>query len=228
MNDPVNDLVISGLDQTLPMQEAQTSLLARVDKIIEAAVEGGNPDLAAGALMSLSGISRMSGLASAKFIYTFKYSWKKFAQSKTQSFEEYADDKLGYHKATVKRYFRVWEMLVSHDIPKEYSDRLKLQPIRCLIAIATMWSQGFPVETNQWLELANAPDPSTVSKVIRKIKKVEPKKGSIQIAMEEDGTLYAWKDDKRYFVGSLNVEDENEVVQKAISRITGDGRILER
>ena len=188
-SDAVNDLVFSGLDQTLPMQKAQTDLLERVDAIIGQAVEDKNPDVAAGAMASLAGISRMSGLASAKFIYTFKFAWKNFPQSKVQSFEDYANDKLGYHKSTVKRYYNVWDMLVSHDIPKEYSDKLKLQPIRCLISIATMWTQGVQVESNQWMKLANAPDPATVNKIIREIKKVEPKKGSIQIEMSEDGTL---------------------------------------
>ena len=182
-SDAVNDLVFSGLDQTLPMQKAQTDLLERVDAIIGQAVEDKNPDVAAGAMASLAGISRMSGLASAKFIYTFKFAWKNFPQSKVQSFEDYANDKLGYHKSTVKRYYNVWDMLVSHDIPKEYSDKLKLQPIRCLISIATMWTQGVQVDSNQWMKLANAPDPSTVNKIVREIKKVEPKTGSIQIEM---------------------------------------------
>jgi len=226
-NDSVNDVVLSGLDQVLPMQKAQADLLERVDTLIARAVEEGNPDIASGAMVSLAGISRMSGLASAKFIYTFKFSWENFPQSRSQSFEDYANDNLGYHKSTVKRYYNVWDMLVSHDIPKEYSDKLKLQPIRCLISIATMWSQGVQVESNQWMKLANAPDPSTVNKIIREIKKVEPKKGSIQIEMAEDGTLYAWKDEKRYFVGSLNVEDKQEVVQKAIARLVGDGRVKE-
>ena len=226
--DAVNDIVLSGLDQTLPMQKAQVELLERVDAIIDRAVERKNPDVAAGAMVSLAGISRMSGLASAKFIYIFKYAWKNFPQSKVQSFEDYANDKLGYHKSTVKRYYNVWDMLVSHDIPKEYSDKLKLQPIRCLISIATMWTQGVQVESNQWMKLANAPDPATVNKIIREIKKVEPKKGSIQIEMSEDGTLYAWQNDKRYFIGSLNVEDTQEVVQKAIARLVGDGRVTEK
>lgn len=227
-SDAVNDLVFSGLDQTLPMQKAQTDLLERVDAIIGQAVEDKNPDVAAGAMASLAGISRMSGLASAKFIYTFKFAWKNFPQSKVQSFEDYANDKLGYHKSTVKRYYNVWDMLVSHDIPKEYSDKLKLHPIRCLISIATMWTQGVQVDSNQWMKLANAPDPSTVNKIIREIKKVEPKTGSIQIEMSEDGTLYAWQNDKRYFIGSLNVDDTQEVVQKAIARLVGDGRVTEK
>ena len=227
-SDAVNDLVFSGLDQTLPMQKAQTDLLERVDAIIGQAVEDKNPDVAAGAMASLAGISRMSGLASAKFIYTFKFAWKNFPQSKVQSFEDYANDKLGYHKSTVKRYYNVWDMLVSHDIPKEYLDKLKLQPIRCLISIATMWTQGVQVDSNQWMKLANAPDPSTVNKIIREIKKVEPKTGSIQIEMSEDGTLYAWQNDKRYFIGSLNVDDAQEVVQKAIARLVGDGRVTEK
>ena len=226
-NNAINDVVLCGLDQQTPMLQTQVDILSRVDTIIDTAVQEGNPDLAAKELEYLGGISRISGLASAKFIYTFKFNWKNFPQSKYQTFEDYADEKVGYHKSTVKRYFTVWNMFVSHDIPKEYSDKMKNLSIKSLVPISTMWSQGVQVEPHQWMMLSQATDAATVNKIIRDIKGVEPKKGSIQIEMQPDGTLYAWKDEKRYFVGTLNVEDKEEVVQKAISRLIGDGRVLE-
>jgi hypothetical protein len=223
-NDSVNDLVLSGLDATLPMDKAQKSLLDRVDSIIQESVEQNDPDIAGDAIKYLMGVSRISGLSLAKLIYTFKYQWEKF--NRRDGFEVYIRDHAGITKVTVKRYYRVWEMLVSGDIPKEYADGIKLQPIKCQIPIATMWKKGWEVEPHQWMRLAQAPDPSTVGKIIREIKKVEPKKGSLQITIEEDGSLIAWKNDQRYFVGHLNVQDKEEVVQQAIDRIVGDGRVM--
>jgi hypothetical protein len=223
-NDSVNDLVLSGLDQTLPLDKAQKGLLDRVDTIIQESVEQNDPDIAGDALRYLTGVSRISGLSLAKLIYTFKYQWDKF--NRRDDFESYIREHAGVTKTTIKRYYTIWEMLVSGDIPKEYAEKIKLQPVRCLVSIGTMWKQGWEIEPHQWMRLSQAPDPSTVNKIIRDIKKVEPKKNTLQITMEEDGSLIAWKNDQRYFVGHLNIQDADEVVQQAIERIMGDGRVM--
>lgn len=227
-NSPVNDIIVGGLDQVLPMEKAQKDILQRVDSIIQQSVEEGNPDIAANALKSILGVSRMGGLASAKFIYTFQFNWKNFPQSKHQKFEEYVMDELGIGKTTIKRYFRVWEMLVSGDIPREYCEKLKLHPIKSLIPMATLWAGDFEISNQNWLSLSNAPDVATVNKIIRDdIKHKPPKKGSMQLELGIDGTIYAWKNSKRYYVGYLKVDDTDPVVQAAIVRIMGDGKIME-
>jgi hypothetical protein len=222
----VNDVVLSGLDQVLPMEKAQKDILKRVDDIIQDALDANDPSIASNALKSLIGVSRISGLASAKFIYTFKYNWKNF--NRIDTFDDYADDEFGYKKVTVKRYFRVWEMLVSGDIPKDYVEKLKLLPIRSLIPIANLKAQGVEISNDNWREFSNAPDVATVNKIVREIKGSPPKKGSLQLELTEDGTIFAWKNDKRYTVGHLNVDDKDEVVQSAIERLIGDGRVLEK
>lgn len=221
-----NSEIVQGLDSVLPMEQAQVDILQRVDDVMTRSIEAGNPDIAANAMKTLLGVSRISGLALSKFIYTFKFQWDNFKRK--DSFEEYLEDKLGRGKTTIKRYQRVWEMLVSVDIPREYAEKLKLHPIKSLVPMANLKSQGFELESNDWLRLSNAPDVATVNKIIREIKKVPPKSGSLQLQLSEDGSIYAWYKEQRYFVGSLNVDDTNEIVQKAISRITGDGKVMEK
>jgi hypothetical protein len=107
-------------------------------------------------------------------------------------------------------------------------DKIKLHPIKCLIPIATMYDQGYEVESNQWLALANAPDPSSIRKIIRKIKEKEPKKGSLQLEINwKSGEISAWKDGQRYYVGYLETQSKDEPVQQAIKRIMSD-KILEK
>lgn len=220
----VNDVVMYGLDQFLPQEQIQKDVLERVDLVMQKAVESGNPEIAFKSMKSLLGVTQVGGLAFAKFVYVMGYQWEKFNQRDT--FESQAVTQFGRGKKAIKDNFKVWEMLVSGDIPREYCDKFKLFPIRCLIPIASLWKQGWEVEPHQWMRLSQAPDPSTIGKIIREIKKVEPKKGSLQITMEEDGSLIAWKNDQRYFVGHLNVQDDDEVIQQAIERIMGDGRIM--
>lgn len=223
-SNPVNDIVVGGIDANMPLSKAQRDLIDRVDDIITDSVEQGNPDIAADAMNYLLGMSRISGLSLAKLIYTFKFQWDKF--KRRDSFEDYLEDYCGLQSVTIKRYYTVWEMLVSGDIPKDYSDKMKNMPIKCLVPIGTMWAQGWEPEPSQWMKLANAPDASTIGKIIREIKGVEPKEGSLQLNLEKDGTINAWVSGTRYFVGHLNVDDDNEIVQKAIARLIGDGRVL--
>ena len=226
MSDPVGDIILGGLDAVLPLDKAQKSLIDRVDEIISDSVSKGNPDIAGNALNYLMGMSRISGLSLAKMIYTFKFQWENFDRRET--FEQYLNDYSGIQKVTIKRYYKVWEMLVSGDVPRESTEKLKLLPIRCLVPIANMWSQGWPIDDSQWQRLSNAPDPSTVNKIIREIKDDKPKKGSLQIEWEsEEKKLTMWKDGVPHNV-YLQFDEDDPIVISGLERLFGDGRVLEK
>jgi hypothetical protein len=89
-------------------------------------------------------------------------------------------------------------------------------------------SRGFDIESGDWEELADAPDYSTVSRKIREIKGVEPKKGSLQIYLEEDGTINAYYNDRIVYVGFLDVTSSNDTVQKTINRIVNGSGMIEK
>jgi uncharacterized protein YfbU (UPF0304 family) len=225
-SDPVNAIVLGGLDQTLPQRQTEKDWYKRIDEIIETSISENNPEIAFHAMENLQAISRFSGKALAKFIYTFHHQWEKFNQR--DSFEDRLVDRLGIQPVTIKRYYTVWKFIVEGEVPKEYMDKIKLHPIKCLIPIATMYDQGYEVESNQWLALANAPDPSSIRKIIRKIKEKEPKKGSLQLEINwKSGEISAWKDGQRYYVGYLETQSKDEPVQQAIKRIMSD-KILEK
>lgn len=216
--------LISGLDQIIPMEQAQLDILERVDTVFDRAINEGDPEIATNAMKSLVGISRISGLAMAKFCYLFKFGWDNFGLNGT--YEEYLEDKIGRGKDTIVRNIRVWEMLVSGDVPLEYCNMLKLHPIGSLIPMANLHSQGFEVTDDQWRQLSNAPDVTSVNKLIREIKGKPARKGSLQLELV-GGTIYAWKDGIRKTVGHLNVDDPDPIVQQAIARIMGN-QILEK
>jgi hypothetical protein len=225
-NEPENDIVLGGIDQFLPIGKPQQAILNRVDEVMEEAVEKKNPDIAFDAMKGLLGVSQVSGLAFAKFIYVMSFQWKAFGRRGT--FEENAEEEFGRKKVTIKRNYQVWEMLVSGDIPKEYAEKLKTMPIRCLIPIATMWKQGWEVETDQWMKLANAPDPSTVNKIIREIKKVEPKEGSLQLEWDVDTkTVTGWKNGEPHPI-YLQYDENDPVIPTMLARLFGDGKALEK
>ena len=225
-NDPSNDIILGGIDQFLPTKSAQKEILNKVDDVMEKAVRENDPEIAGEYMRALLGVSQISGLSFAKFLYTMKFQWSNF--NRRDSFHDWAIDGFGKVKKTVNDNIRVWEFLVSGDVPKEYCDKFKNMPIRCLIPIANLWAQKYEVESHQWAKLSNAPDPSTVNKIIREIKGVEPKKDSLQMEYHsEEKELVMWKNGKPHYV-YLQFDENDEVVLAGLERLFGDGRTLEK
>jgi len=221
-----NDMVLGGVDAFLPVASAQKAILSKVDEVMDRAVEEGNPSIAFNAMKGLLGVSQISGLAFAKFIYVMSFQWGNFKRRGT--FWENAEEEFGRKEITLKRNYNVWDMLVDDKIPKDYREKLQNLPIRCLIPVATMWKQGWEVESNQWMKLANAPDPSTVNKIIREIKKKEPKKGALTIEWDAgEKTLTMWKNDVPHPV-YLQYDETDEIILAGLARLFGDGRVLEK
>jgi hypothetical protein len=226
MNSVENDLVLGNLDVFLPVGKAQMEILSKVDEVVERSVAQNNPDIAFDAMNGLLGVSQVSGLAFAKFVYVMSFQWDGFNRRGT--FFENAEEQFGRKEITLKRNYNVWEMLVSGDIPKEYCDKFKTMPIRCLIPIATMWKQKWEVEPHQWMMLANAPDPSTINKIIRGIKKKEPKKGSMTIEWDAEAKcITMWKNDIPHPV-YLQFDENDEIIKAGLARLFGDGRAMEK
>lgn len=223
--DPISNIVVSGLDQTLPVRQAEKEIYAKVDVIIQEAVEEGNPRKGFQAMEGLLSVGRVAGLALAKFIYIFKFQWSKF--NSPHSFEQEAEEYLGLQAITIKRYYRVWKMLVEGEIPKEYLEKLKLLPMRSLIPISNLQEQGYEAEDKDWLRLSNAPDLASINKIIREIKGTEPRKGSIQGEWDaEQRQLTVWKDGKPHFVG-FQYDERDEVVVAFLTRLF-DGKVMEK
>jgi len=217
---PENDLVLGGVDSFLPVIKAHKNLLSRVDEVIERAVEEQDLSIIETAIEGLLSVAQISGIALAKTLYVMKFQWDNFNQR--QSYMDWAVDKFGKKEVTVKRYYRVWEMLVSGDIPREYAKKFETMPIRCLVPIGTMWEQKYPVTSQQWNKLANAPDPSSVNKIIREIKKVEPKENSLQIEWDAEAkSITGWKGGKPHVV-YLQYDETDEVVTAMLSRLFAD------
>lgn len=228
MSDPQNDVILAGLDAFLPLGNAQMGILDRVDDVTTDAVDQGNPKIAADAMRGLLGVSQISGLAFSKFIYVMSFQWKNFGQSKHQSYEDWAIDEFGRQKKSIRDNYNVWSFLVSGDVDKKYVDRFKTMPVRCLIPIANLWKQEWEVEPHQWMRLSEAPDPSTINKLIREIKGKEPKKGSLQIDwVVDEKKITCWKDGTPHNI-YLQYDEEDEVILAGLARLLGDGKSLEK
>lgn len=222
---PENDLVLGGIDNFMPVAKVHKDFLSRIDEVVERAVEAQDLTIIETAMAGLVSISQISGIGLAKFLYVTKFQWDNF--NRRDSWLDWAMDNRGIVKATVDRYYRVWAMLVSGDIPREYAKKFETMPIGCLIPIGTMWGQKYVPTSSQWSKLANAPDPSTVNKVIREIKGVEPKENSLQIEWDAEAkSVTGWKNGKPHVV-YLQYDENDEVITAMLSRLFAD-KAMER
>ena len=111
--------------------------------------------------------------------------------------------------------------------PERYKEDIQQQAIRMQDYIAAALKQGEEINEEEWEKLAHAPDINTVLKVLREdVKGKPPRKGSLQLWMDDLGSMWATFEGEKFFVGSLEVDSDEEAVQKAIERIKKGAGIL--
>lgn len=225
-NSPVDTIALGGIDSFLPTRQADKNFLTAVNDKVREAIANKDVRELENIGKSILGISQVTGIAFSEFVYTVEACWSELKQRDT--FFAWAEDIFGKNKVTIERHYRIWAMFVSGDVPKEYVDLFKTMPIRVLIPIANLWHQEYEITDMQWKKLSNAPDPTTVNKLIREIKGKEEKRGALNIEWnKESGTLTGWKDGKPHTI-RLMYDKSDTVVDSILSRLFGDGRVLEK
>jgi hypothetical protein len=222
---PDDELILfSGLDQTVETNNDWA--LQEIEAIIERSVEQRDASIALDACKKLVSISKISGLTLAKGLYLIKTQWDKFDEA--DSFDETAFIHIGLHKHTVDRYVAVWELFAEKSVPVDLIDTMQQRNIKELIPIANAVAQGYEIQQDEWERLADASDFNEISRIVREdIKGSEPRKSGIQIYLTDTGEIWAYQSGDRYFIGSLEVKDDREVIQKAIERIRRSAGMLE-
>ena len=223
----MNDMELFGtLDQvsSLPADERTNMILQKVEDTIRKAIQGHDPDLALNAVSELVIFAKISGIALAKIIYLLVTNRDELGIG--DDWKERLFEVTGLHPHTVERYYYVWEM--HSQIPATLSEQITHRNIRDQIPVALALSQGYEITGDQWQQIADASDEATIRKILREdVKGKDPRKNAIAIAIDARGTLWAYSDEQRYFVGSLELKDDTAVVQKAIQRILKNASIME-
>jgi hypothetical protein len=197
-------------------------LYAQCDYLLKKLDETGNPDEVDNAIDNLIGVQVFSGKALSRLICG-QYAWYTKNNPTGNYFQHYTE-KHGGKQITVQRHVSIGNFLLNPEIPEE----IKARNSRDILPIAKALEGGYEIDNTTWEELERAEDDTEIRDILRKTKGKEPRKGSMQIYMEEDGTLTAWMDGKPYNVGWLNLPDaeSNQVTQKAINRIVENTGIM--
>ena len=216
-------LLIGDLDQAI--QTDNDWIEKKIDEIIKESIKKKDAFIALNAGRTLISVAKLSSYGLAKLLYYTKKNWHRYKVKET--FEEIAYDHVGIAPENIDRYIRVWSMFDNAIIPQNHVEEIRQRNIKDLIPLANALHQGYEVEAEEWDKLVDAPDYNTFAKVVREdIKGKEPRKGALAIYLDHQGTLWAYQDNDRKFVGSLEVKDDSEVVQRAIDRLTKNAGVL--
>jgi hypothetical protein len=221
----MSDLMeLNGLDQSLEVDTMP--MLEKIDEIVQESIERGDVYIALDFGKNLIQVAQLSGMGLAKLFYLLRENWDKFEIG--DNFNDVAYSYVGRTKATVDRYIRVWEMYENKVIPAEFENEIKQKNIKDQIAVAILPAQGYDITEDDWQELVDAPDYTSVAKKVREIKGNEPKKSALLIFMSETGELSAQQEGVTQFVGYLDINDAGDIAEKAIQRLLKSAGVLQR
>ncbi|OGH07418.1 MAG: hypothetical protein A2W22_03045 [Candidatus Levybacteria bacterium RBG_16_35_11] len=221
----MSDIVItSGLDQSIPI--SVDTVLDKVDTIFMQSLKEKDPYLALNEAKTVLQLANLSGWYLAKLLYLMEKNWTVYEID--DRFEDVVFSWMGLHRDTVSKYVKVWSLFAGTDVPESRKLQLLQRNIKDLIPIANAISQGYEIEDEDWEEISDAVDFNSLSEVMREIKGQEPRKNAMRIFMDNVGTLFVYHQDKEYFLGSLEVSDDNEIVKKAINRIIKNSGIIQK
>jgi len=216
--------IITPLDQSLQVEF--NDVLEVVEEEINAAIEHKDFEEALTVCAKFVNAIKVSGLVLAKVFYLLHNAWSEFELQ--DDFYDAVSSYLGLHRNTVVNYERVYIML-AYFVPEELRDEFKQKPIMTLVPIANAIDQGYDIDDAEWEKLAHAPDYKTTGNLVREeVKDREPRTSSLSISMDRDGSLWVWRDGDSKFVGSLEVNDEDDVVQRAVNRIIHNSGIMRK
>lgn len=205
----------------------EDDVMDAIDTVLSNLNDTGNFENVNTAIDTLLGLQRISGKSLAKLLYGAKYWWNNDNTQVQSNFNDYMESRHGGLKAvTIDRYITVWENIQSNSIPPELAER----PMRELIPIAKALSQGFVLTAKTIGSLVKATSLGEIGSILRTVKNKPARKSSLQITWDRKGSLYAWKDGQRHFVGMLDKEGyaTDEVVKQAINRILDNAGVQKK
>ena len=223
MNDEL--LIISPLDQNLDVAD-DDQILEKIERMILDSIAEKDVHKALSICKQVYKIALLSGKALAQVLYLMKIHWEEFGVG--DDFYDVMVSATGLSKHTVQTYPEVHALQAENKIPEAYRDDIMKKNIKNLVPIAQALNAGYEIDDDEWEELVDAPDFSTVNAKLREIKGKEPRSHALILMMDREGGIRAIKGDVQIYIGFLNTSEENEVAQQAIQRlIKGAGILLQ-
>lgn len=192
----------------------ESDVLDAVDLVIDNLHQTNDVYQATTVLKTLEKIGEVAGKAKAKLLFGI-HSW--WLENNMGDFTEYVKTQTTLSPTTVDRYVTVQTYLESGEIPEDIS----IRPMRELVPIAKALSQGHNISRKQFDKIAKANSQNEIQDILRNVKNKAPRKSSMQIYWESDGSLNVWQNGQKVFIGFLDKKayENVDLAKKAINRL---------
>lgn len=203
----------------------EQDMFSAIDIVVADLNDTGDLGKATHVLTMLEKIEDVSSHAKARLLYGMNVWW--IENRPDDVFKDYIESHSEKTKAvTVDRYITVQSYIESGEIPEDVAQL----PMRNLVPIAKTLSHGHKITRRQFDNIIKANNSREIEDILRGIKNKEPRKSSLQIQWARDGSLYAWQNNKRAFLGYLDKENygSDPLAQKSINRILDNTGIIRK
>lgn len=213
-----NQLVILN-GQSITEQE----IYSGIDDVLVELRETNDLSKADAALQSLDRIENVSGIAKAKLLAGM-FEWWMEQENDEDGFFDHINIMDANKRTYAERLINVWNY--QGKLPQE----IKRRTLKEQIPIVSALAQGYEIDDGKWQQLIQSKGESEIRTILREIKTSEPRKSTLTIYLERDGSLNVWRDGQVYSLGYLDVEEakKNDVVQKAVERIISNSGVIRK
>jgi hypothetical protein len=216
-------MIVDALDQPVPVDT--TAELQIVDEMFEQSMKENDPLIMFGYMLNIQKQFQVQGMALTKSCYLMNKYWDAYEVG--DNFLDTASEYLGIHRHTVERYIKIWEMITI--APKHIARDLQQKGLTTLVPVANALAQGYEIQDSVWERIVDAPDYATTQRIINEeVKETEGRSSRLNIMLDRNGSLWAITKDERFFIGSLEVDDDRDVVKKAIERLVKNAGVLKQ
>lgn len=222
-------------DQSVSISDAELAIFNTVDDIVNKAVTAGDPIPALNFGGELVRSGQVRGLALAKLLYEMKSKWELFQSAGfDDNFEDVAFAHVGRSPETVTKYVRMWESIFMNEgISPEIKRKLMNRDVGDLLLLTAISREGVTDEKME--ELATAPDRQELRNRIKGERGERTSSvNAIRIQLQRTegrtypvGALLARQGRDTVIIGTLNLDDEDELAEKAVARIVNAAKIEE-
>jgi len=219
----MNELEVNGKGRALIDGTTLTreSVEREIEAVIERLYETNDPQEADNALISLTGINKLTVSATVKMLCGY-FDWYEKTDQEELRGESFLDRIMVLHdfkdRNVIERYIMLHKMYDNDLLPEALKDR----PLAEQIAIATVVEdERYIITEEKWEDLINALNGAEVRRILREIKDKPPTKGSYMGHLAKDGTIYYWHQGERVFCGNLimpNGDNEDDSIEERVYR----------
>ena len=228
-------MVETTYDAPVPMTQMDRlqKTFSKVNEVIEEAVAQQDPEIAFALADDLVFAQKMSGLSLAMFLSEMEDRWFMF-EDKYDNFEDMVYVRLGKSKQTVKKYIGVWrEIFLNQKITDKQKEVLFGFPIKRLLLLVPAVREG-SITKSEWGRVTGSTTDNEVREIILEVRgEQKSASNALRIFVNTRGatrgrlSCRVGSEGKKIPIGHIQLDSEDEQVQKAVARILNSAGVID-